>query len=199
MAAAETATAAGEQCVDTDARAALSPEDRQYRDLLEQLETQASDAFDKTAVTLSGGALAISIAFLKDVAPQPVPWTVLALLAPSWGCLVASLLGVLLSQMASQKSMRYEIECLDGRRTRGENQPAGGWWRRCTDLFNYLALIGCVVGIALLVVFVVINTRSKATMAKSEPQKIVRSEPRTLGRVTPEKPPAPPPSKKGEK
>jgi hypothetical protein len=190
-------------CEAQEAREGLTPEQKNYRDLLEQLETQAAEAFDKTAVSLSGGALGVSIAFLKDIAPKPIPWTVLGLLGPSWVALVLSLLGVLLSQMASQKSMRHEIECLDGRRKRSPGAAAGGAWRRCTSFFNHTAWVGCVVGIGLLAVFVVVNTRSKAMAKDEKPQeqtkidrpemiKPFRESTETKiqrGRVTPDQPP----------
>jgi hypothetical protein len=194
--------------MDVDARAALSDADKGYRDLLEQLETQASASFDNMVLALSGGALGLSLTFLKDIAPQPVPWTVFRLLAPSWFSLVVSLLALMLSQLASMNSMRHEIECLDGRKKR-TTARSGGIWRWSTSSLNYTACFGCVAGIALLVSFVVVNTEKKAmaTDKQQQPagQQPAQSEPRPLresaepiverGRVTPDRPVATPKEK----
>ncbi len=115
-------------------------DDRSYRQLLETCETQASSDFDKTAVTLSGGALGLSLVYLKDIAPAPLVWTVNWLLQPAWLCLVASLLAVLSSQLSSMKSMRYEIERLDRRRNTKDDEPAGGIARFVTSRLNHVSV-----------------------------------------------------------
>src|SRR5215210_7581229 len=89
-----------------------------YRTLLEKCETEAASAFDKTTVTLAGGALGISVVFVKDIAPHAPKWATVLLLLPAWLALAASLLGVLLSLFVSMKSMRHEIECIDGTRVK---------------------------------------------------------------------------------
>ena len=132
----------------------MAKEPDPYRKSLEDCETQAADAFDKTTVTLAGGALGVSFVFIKDLAPTAPQWAKTWILLPAWVALALSLLGVLLSLMASMKSMRYELECLDERRKRDPKYPrAGGRWREWTETFNSAALAGCVGGILLLVVF----------------------------------------------
>jgi hypothetical protein len=135
--------------------------DPAYRRLLEECETQAASDFDKTTVTLSGGALGVSLAFLKDLAPSAPKWAVNVLLAPAWLVLTISLMAVLLSLMSSMKSMRYQIQCEDGKHTAEEGEEAGGWWRDWTEELNWIALVGCVTGILLLVMFVLISIWSK--------------------------------------
>jgi hypothetical protein len=132
-----------------------------YRRLLEECETQATSDFDKTTVSLSGGALGVSLAFLKDIAPGAPSWAVNAVLAPAWLALTLSLLAVLISLMSSMKSMRYQIECLDGKRTPEPGERAGGWWRDWTEELNWIALGGCVIGISLVVLFVLISIWSR--------------------------------------
>ena len=119
-----------------------------YRKFLEDCETEAASAFDKTTVTLSGGALGVSLAFVKDIAPFAPKWAMVILLLPAWLGLALSLLGVLRSLMSSMKSMRYEIECVDGRRKKAADEKAGGPWREWTETFNGAAITGCVAGIA---------------------------------------------------
>jgi hypothetical protein len=170
--------------------------DGEYRKLLEQCETDAASAFDKTTITISAGALAVSLAFLKDIVPRPVSWSIYSLLAPAWLALVVSLLAVLLSLMASMKSMRYQIECLDGRRTKPDREPSGGPWRRWTERFNHAALVGCVAGVALLATFVFVNTWSKAMADSVKTPPVTTTHvvaPNTAGRVTPDRPVQRPP------
>ena len=146
---------------DDEAQAEYEASMRDYRKFLEQCESEATSEFDKTTVTLSGGALGIAMAFLKDVAANTPKWAFTTVFAGAMVALVISLLGVLLSLMASRKSMRYELQCVDGRREKPEDEEAGGWWRRATETFNWLALTFCILGIGALSAFVVIAVRSR--------------------------------------
>lgn len=141
---------------DDAAQAEYGASMREYRKLLVQCETEATSDFDKTTVTLSGGALAIALAFLKDV-PASIPKWALWVCAGALLGLVVSLLGVLLSLMAARKSMRYELQCLDGTRKKPDIEQAGGWWRSATETFNWIALGSCVLGIGGLSMFFVIT------------------------------------------
>jgi hypothetical protein len=142
---------------DENAQAEYAQSMREYRKFLEQCETEATSDFDKTTVTLSGGALAIALAFLKEAPTTTPKWAVVRVLGGALAALVLSLIGVLLSLMASRKSMRYELQCLDGVRKKPDSEQAGGWWRSATETFNWIALVGCIVGIGLLSWFVVIT------------------------------------------
>ena len=110
---------------DEKSRAEYAESMREYRKFLEQCETEATSDFDKTTVTLSGGALAL--AFLKEV-PATIPkWAVVRVLGGALAALVISLIGVLLSLMASRKSMRYELHASTAfGRSRTANRPADG-------------------------------------------------------------------------
>jgi hypothetical protein len=167
--------------------------DATYQQLLEECESQASADFDKTTVTLAGGALGVSMAFLKDIAPEPLPWSVWWLLAPAWGFLVLSLLSIFCSQMTSMESMRHELQCLKGLRKPGA--LAGGGWRTWTYRFNYTALVTCVLGIGLLSAFAIVNIGSRSEMPKPPTTQTPSVPPQTpaadqqRGRVTPDRPP----------
>ena len=59
-----------------------STEMAKYREWLVVAEQKSQENFDKTVLTLSGGALGISFAFLKDiVGPQPIILSVFLLTA----------------------------------------------------------------------------------------------------------------------
>jgi hypothetical protein len=81
---------------------------------LEEESYKVEAAYDKTLIALSGGALAISVAFLKDVAPHPAASTIWILRA-SWLFLVGSLLSILTSMLTSQRAFDQGIEDLDRR------------------------------------------------------------------------------------
>jgi len=64
------------------------------RKRLTDLHEKATDAFDRAVMTLAGGALGISLAFIHDVAPHPRDTWVMGV---SWLLFVASLVLILLS------------------------------------------------------------------------------------------------------
>ncbi len=97
----------------TDEEDPVDPDDiREYRKFLVKADHQASIDFDKAIMTLSGGAFGISIAFLKDVAPNPALGTRVLLIA-SWVAFAVSLAAILLSYMASMGALRKTIERVD--------------------------------------------------------------------------------------
>jgi hypothetical protein len=145
---------------DAEAQAAYETSMLEYRKFLEQCETEATSDFDKTTVTLSGGALGLAIAFLKEVPPNTPRWA-FHVFAVAMVALVISALGVLLSLMASRKSMRYELQCVDRKRVKPDGEEAGGWWRSATETFNWIALVGCILGIGALASFLVVALRSR--------------------------------------
>ena len=53
------------------------------------LQSQANQ-FDKAILTLAAGALALSLTFIKEIAPTPDELTI-RLLAISWGCYIVSI------------------------------------------------------------------------------------------------------------
>ena len=87
---------------DDVAQAEYASSMREYRKFLEQCESEATSDFDRTTVALSGGALGIAMAFLKDVPPATPKWA-FTVISGGLIFLVVSLLGVLLSLMASRK------------------------------------------------------------------------------------------------
>ena len=86
----------------------------EYRQAMVVAEQKSQDDYDKTLVTLSGGALAISFAFLTDIVG---PGSVVApsLLAISWICWAASVAAVLVSYYLSRLALRKAIEQCDDR------------------------------------------------------------------------------------
>mgnify|MGYP006172313013 CR=1 FL=1 len=79
-----------------------------YRQSLIEAEKQGQDSFDKTVLSLSGGALGISFVFIKDiigVGAIVLPHLLLA----AWVCWALSMLAILVSFYTSNRALRKAI------------------------------------------------------------------------------------------
>ncbi len=147
----------------------------EQRKLLIDLQNQSSQSFDKMLVTLSGGALTLSITFIRQTVPEALPGTTTSL-ALAWLFLLLSLLASLFSLFTSQYGLMKACDDLD-REYLGVIQVqspktnlliqvckrAGGKFssivadRMTTHWLNIASIIFCVVGVGLLALFVVLN------------------------------------------
>jgi hypothetical protein len=66
------------------ANQSVTPELAAYREWLVKTDHSASEAYDKAVMTLSGGALAISISFVREIAPSPLEGTMYWLCSGGW-------------------------------------------------------------------------------------------------------------------
>jgi hypothetical protein len=121
-----------------------------YRDRLLNAHHAASQDFDKALMTLAGGALGISLAFIHDVAPHPHHrgW-----LEVSWGSLSFSLLLILVSFLTSQSALLGTIS----RHEKGVANPHRHGFARATLGLNWFSAMSFVVGVACLVGFALYN------------------------------------------
>ncbi len=121
-----------------------------YRDTLLTAEQKAQENFDKTILALSGGALGITFAFIKDiVGDKPIVNSNLILFAwLSWGISISS---VLLSYYFSQMALRKAIKQVDD----GEiyKSHPGGSFDLVTGIVNALSGIFFLVGVVLAAIF----------------------------------------------
>jgi hypothetical protein len=118
-----------------------------HREWLLSTQLAATQDFDKTLVTLAGGALGISIAFINKVAPHPQHKWVLGM---SWGLLALSLLLILSSFMASERAHIQMIQRIDEDVDEVERGTL-------TAALNWLALASFVLGVGFLVAFALNN------------------------------------------
>ena len=127
-----------------------------YRKFLIAADQKAQEDFDKTVLSLSGGALGISFAFVKDiVGTKPVINSSLLLAAwIAWGISVCS---VLFLFYLSQHALRHAIKQIDANEI--YKQAPGGLYDRVTSVLNALGGILFFVGVILMVIFVSENLR----------------------------------------
>lgn len=85
---------------------------QEYRRTLQELEQQAQQSYDKTVLTLSGGALGVSFAFVSNIIGQsPVLWPAWLVVAwVSWGLSVTA---VLFSFFFSHLALRKAVDQVD--------------------------------------------------------------------------------------
>jgi VIT1/CCC1 family predicted Fe2+/Mn2+ transporter len=121
------------------------------RNRLIETHNAASESYDRGIMTLSGGSLGLSLAFIKDIAPHPVRvWAIQS----SWGLMVASLVFVIGSHALSVEVHRRIIECIDGNRTYAD-EP---WWVKTgVTRMNVLSGTLFLLGAAFLVYFASAN------------------------------------------
>lgn len=111
---------------------------------------------DKTSLALSTGALALSLTFLHDIAPDPIPWT-LRILAASWIMLVVSMLATSFSFYFSQLAYSLEIKKWDDNYTDTKAYESMNCWTQMISCLNLLALIFLATGVGLLAWFALVN------------------------------------------
>jgi hypothetical protein len=147
----------------------------EQRKLLIDLQHQSSQSFDKTIVTLAGGALALSLTFIRQIVPEAMPGTTV-FLALAWLFLILSLFATLLSLFTSQLGMIKacaELEIAYGASTQPQQSHPhflGQTYARVIENFfdflghrstthflNFVAIIFLVIGISLLMCFVMLH------------------------------------------
>jgi hypothetical protein len=122
-------------------------------------ERDTAQQFDKAILTLAAGALALSITFINQIAPQPKPYSIYCLII-AWSFFCLSLLSTLISFLTSQAACRKQRDLLDEeisknskKSTNTEENNAALW----TDKLNKLSIAFFILGVMFLIVFSAIN------------------------------------------
>lgn len=157
----------------------------EYRQQLIVAEQKSQNDYDKAIVTLSGGALAISLVFIKDVIGNNNPIHIWAVIM-AWSMWAISISSVVISFFLSRLSMRKAIDQTDNDDFSG---GVGGIATKATQFFNGLSGLSFVFGIIFLIIFASYNFSNKPIKIE---RKVVMSEKKGN---TPPPPPKPPPSK----
>lgn len=121
---------------------------RGYRHDLLTLQNEQITSYDKAILSLSGGALGITIAF-ADKFGGDVPIVTWALLA-SWGAFSTAIGFNVISYLFSSYDMEAEVEKVRSSIQAGGTEfRSGNGWRSATQIVNVLALLAFIVGVGL--------------------------------------------------
>lgn len=122
-----------------------------YRARLFELEQQMQISYDKAVMTLSGGALGVSLTFIRDIADKTALHASGWLLA-AWLCWGVSVTCVLFSFFSSSLALRRAARQTDERTIYLE--AVGGGWNCATMILNPLAGVLFLFGVVSICVFV---------------------------------------------
>lgn len=125
---------------------------KEHRKHLVSAEQKAQEDYDKTLVSLSGGALGISFIFLKDIVGL-VNVNQKYLLFISWLCWGISIMLVLFSFFTSILALRKAIAQCDSQEEEPIKELAGGVFAKVTNVLNISGGILFFVGILLIAIF----------------------------------------------
>jgi hypothetical protein len=128
----------------------------EYRTHLIKAEQKAQEDFDKTVLSLSGGALGISFAFVKDMIGTD-PIQISGLLFSAWICWGLSVTSVLLSYYTSNLALRKAIKQVDEGKIYDERP--GKCFDVITAVLNLLGAILFFAGVVLITIFVAFNLK----------------------------------------
>lgn len=190
------------------------------RDALRSDSLEVSGRYDKAVLTIAGGALALSVAFLEKIAPHPISWTPW-LLGTSWLSLITSTLLELFALSTSQTVTNELMECVKEEyrqyllslpdhppvpapaRT-PESQAVVETWKNRTRLLNRCSLWLLTVGVFLLCAFSLLNPPSHTIEGETMASPVKTPPPKPLNEskgsylapslVLPPPPPPKPPS-----
>jgi len=127
---------------------------KEYRAGLIETQRKLNESYDKLLVTLSGGALALSITFLKDViGDNQVVCPSLLLVA--WVFFVASLGSILGEVLFGIHAHKRAIKQVDAASI--YNEKIGGRWSSFSTLFHWVAAICLILGLLFISTFAYFN------------------------------------------
>jgi hypothetical protein len=126
-----------------------------YRAKVDRAISEASDARDKTLLTLTTAALGASIAFFHDVVEHPAH---VFAIESAWGLFGASLVALLVSMVTAEQSLRRTLRRIDRDELIDQDWP-GGALSRVTSFLNHFALAAFVLGLIFILVFAFYNVK----------------------------------------
>jgi hypothetical protein len=125
---------------------------REHRRILIDGQGQAAQDFDKYLVALSAGAFGLSLAFIRQIAPDPVMlWSIIT----AWIAFGLSLLAILTSFLISQSAFQRAVEILD--KQNEEDIEDSNKLDSVTTGLNVVSIVSVVVGVASLGYFAISN------------------------------------------
>jgi len=126
----------------------------EYRNYLISSKQQSQDTLDKFLISLSSGALGISIVFITNVIKDKII-VYKKLLFSSWLFFTLTILIILFSFISSIFTFNRAINQTDADKIYEESP--GGIWNIITIILNVLSIIFFITGLILLLFFVLYN------------------------------------------
>jgi len=157
---------------------------------------ETAHQFDKAILTLAAGALALSLTFIKDIAPTPKIGT-FYLLFFAWATFIISILATLISFFTSQKACQrqikiVEIEFLEERSEENDNDKMDNPFNRYTRILNMVSIAFFILGVILLIIFSSLNFPKQKEGTMSDNKAITEPLKPGGGYETPSLPAQPP-------
>lgn len=132
----------------------LSIEMSKYREGLVETQRKLNEGYDKLIITLSGGSLALSITFLKDIiGSNEINFPYLLLIA--WGLFVLSLTSILIEILFGMKAHKKAITQVDSGTI--HNEKVGGKSSYWSSGALWVAAISLVFGLLFISTFAFLN------------------------------------------
>jgi hypothetical protein len=134
-------------------------DNQQYRRFLDERRSlndarfKVAETLDKALLTLSGGALGISMTFVKDIAKNP---TCKYTLIGSWILFGLTIASILLSLYFCQAAYKKQREILDDEQI-GKKNTKNNKWSIVTKALYFIAIVSFLFGLLLLGIFIVVN------------------------------------------
>lgn len=125
------------------------------REILVHLEMEAYRNFDKILLTLSSGAIALSVAFIDKVY-----YMFLYLIIFSWILWLVSIFLQLISLFITPKAMREEIIILNEQYKDDLKEPRKNKYSGKPSLLTFWALATFGLGTLLFIIFIILNLNS---------------------------------------
>jgi hypothetical protein len=116
--------------------------DDEERKLLIDAKREAARSFDQTLITLSAGALALSVTFVQQLTTKPALWR--GVLMTAWLCFGFALVSILISFLFFQ----YAIDARMRLKKQTEQK-----WDRGAHRANWTSLISFGLGVITLLIF----------------------------------------------
>ena len=132
----------------------MDEELKKYRHGLIDTQRKLNESYDKLLITLSGGALALSITFLKDViGTKAIIYPQLILI--SWGLFVLSLAAILGEILFGIKAHKKAIHQVD----EGSiyEQKVGGRSSSLSTILHWVAALSLIIGLLFISTFAFYN------------------------------------------
>jgi len=147
-----------------------------HRDKVWEDIKSSTESFDKYMLTFSSGALALSLAFVKDVVPLgKAVW--IASLIGSWIAFVLCILVTLMSFQCSVKALESTIPALNEYYLHGKedafNRHLQSFWSRAVGWCTLGQVVSFALGVIFTMMFVIANVRDDRMSKPENAQKVV--------------------------